>query len=173
MSLRPVRLPEGVGGALWLSSMPGRFEPWPQFLAEATRVNLTQVVCLTPRDELAELIADDAVATAPVAADDDPAVPAGPTAAAAPAVSDLRRRLGWVAVGVWVRPHLVAAQHAVVSLARPGPVRLGIGTSSGASPACPGTTSTASTVSSSATVTTAGPPSPTPTPPRGASRRRG
>jgi protein-tyrosine phosphatase len=55
MNLRPVQLPDGVAGTLWLSSMPGRFEPWTEFLAEAQRVNLTQVVCLTPRDELAEL----------------------------------------------------------------------------------------------------------------------
>ena len=36
-----------------------------------------------------------------------------------------------VAVDLWVRPHLLAAKHAVVSLARQGPVQLGIGSSNG------------------------------------------
>lgn len=36
-----------------------------------------------------------------------------------------------VAVDPWVRPHLLAAEHAVVTLARPGPVQLGIGSSNG------------------------------------------
>lgn len=55
MSLRPVALPEGIPGSLWLSSMPGRFEPWPQFLAQARQAGVQRVVCLTDRAELAEL----------------------------------------------------------------------------------------------------------------------
>lgn len=55
MSLRPVLLPTSVRGALWLSSMPGRFEPWPHFLAEAAQARLDLVACLTPRDEVASL----------------------------------------------------------------------------------------------------------------------
>ncbi len=42
-------------GALWLHSMPGRLEPWESFLAEARRAQLTLLVCLTPRHELASL----------------------------------------------------------------------------------------------------------------------
>lgn len=55
MSLRPVALPPGVPGRLWLSSMPGRFEPWPAFEAQAQRADLALVVCLTPRAEVSEL----------------------------------------------------------------------------------------------------------------------
>ena len=35
MGFRAVRLPEGVPGSLWLSSMPGRWEPWHEFEADA------------------------------------------------------------------------------------------------------------------------------------------
>jgi protein-tyrosine phosphatase len=55
MSFRPVALPQDVPGTLWLTAMPGRLEPWPTFVAEARRAKLTQLVCLTPREELAEL----------------------------------------------------------------------------------------------------------------------
>lgn len=55
MSLRPVTLPPAVPGTLWLGSMPGRFESWSEFEAQARRAGLTLVVCLTPRSELAEL----------------------------------------------------------------------------------------------------------------------
>lgn len=58
MALRPVRLPDPVPGTLWLDAMPGRFDPWTAFEAEAGRAGLTQVVCLTPRTELAELSPD-------------------------------------------------------------------------------------------------------------------
>jgi hypothetical protein len=55
MALRPVSLPKEVPGSLWLASMPGRFEPWSAFEAQAQRAHLDLVVCLTPRSELAEL----------------------------------------------------------------------------------------------------------------------
>ncbi len=55
MTFRRVSLPPEVPGSLWLASMPGRLESWPAFQAEAERVRLAQVVCLTPRDELAQL----------------------------------------------------------------------------------------------------------------------
>jgi protein-tyrosine phosphatase len=55
MALRPVALPPSVPGSLWLGSMPGRFEAWSAFEAEAQRSGLSLVVCLTPRSELAEL----------------------------------------------------------------------------------------------------------------------
>src|SRR5687767_4275852 len=58
MSLRPVRLPTGVPGQLWLGSMPGRFEAWPVFETNAQRARLGLVVCLTPRSELSELSPD-------------------------------------------------------------------------------------------------------------------
>lgn len=58
MPFRAVELPANVPGQLWLSSMPGRFEAWTEFESEAQRRALALVVCLTPRDELAELSPD-------------------------------------------------------------------------------------------------------------------
>jgi protein-tyrosine phosphatase len=55
MSLRRVELPTHVPGALWLGSMPGRFEAWQAFRQEAEGARLSVVVCLTPRPEVAEL----------------------------------------------------------------------------------------------------------------------
>lgn len=55
MSLRPVALPPDVPGRLWLAAMPGRFAPWPAFLAEAQKAQLAEVVCLTPHAEMREL----------------------------------------------------------------------------------------------------------------------
>lgn len=42
-------------GRLALASMPGRFEPWTEFMAEARRERVALVVCLAPLDEVAEL----------------------------------------------------------------------------------------------------------------------
>lgn len=53
MALRPVRLPAGVPGTLWLASMPGRWERWPDFEAEAARVGLAFTLCLTEPEEIA------------------------------------------------------------------------------------------------------------------------
>jgi protein-tyrosine phosphatase len=58
MALRRVRLPPEVPGQLWLGPMPGRFQAWPAFTAEAERSGLALVVCLTPKPELAELSPD-------------------------------------------------------------------------------------------------------------------
>lgn len=58
MSLRRLRLPAGIPGQVWLGPMPGRFEPWAAFEAQAQRNGLRLVVCLTPRPELAELSPD-------------------------------------------------------------------------------------------------------------------
>jgi protein-tyrosine phosphatase len=58
MPFRPLPLPEPVRGALWLHAMPGRLEAWQDFLADAQRVRLTLLVCLTPRHELASLSPD-------------------------------------------------------------------------------------------------------------------
>ncbi|HWI79413.1 MAG TPA: tyrosine-protein phosphatase [Ramlibacter sp.] len=55
MPFRPVELPPDIPGKLWLASMPGRFEAWSAFEAQAERAKLALVVCLTPRDEIAEL----------------------------------------------------------------------------------------------------------------------
>ncbi|MDB5861219.1 MAG: phosphatase [Ramlibacter sp.] len=58
MALRRVQLPPEVPGQLWLGSMPGRFEVWSTFEAQAERSQLRLVVCLTPRAEMAELSPD-------------------------------------------------------------------------------------------------------------------
>lgn len=65
MSLRPIALPAGVPGSLWLSSMPGRFESWAAFEAQARGADLALVVCLAAREEVCELSPqyDDAVRT--------------------------------------------------------------------------------------------------------------
>jgi protein-tyrosine phosphatase len=55
MPLRRVDLPPELTGQLWLGAMPGRFQPWPTFTAEAERHRLGIVVCLTPRPEIADL----------------------------------------------------------------------------------------------------------------------
>ncbi|MES2633504.1 MAG: tyrosine-protein phosphatase [Pseudomonadota bacterium] len=55
MALRSVVLPADVPGKLWLGAMPGRFQAWPAFHAEAQAHRLSLVVCLTPRHEMAEL----------------------------------------------------------------------------------------------------------------------
>ena len=52
MPLRPLPLPADVAGRVWLSSMPGRFEPWERFVADAREAGVTRVVCLTPLHEL-------------------------------------------------------------------------------------------------------------------------
>jgi protein-tyrosine phosphatase len=55
MSLRNLSLPPGFAGEVWLGSMPGRFESWSAFEREARAAEIGIVVCLAPRDELAEL----------------------------------------------------------------------------------------------------------------------
>ena len=62
MNLRPVSMPEGVAGSLWLSAMPGRFGSWREFERQAKASRLAMVVCLTPRDEIEELSPDYAAA---------------------------------------------------------------------------------------------------------------
>jgi len=55
MSFRAVELAGPGLGALWLASMPGRFEPWPEFQTEARRKAIAQVLCLTPLHEVQRL----------------------------------------------------------------------------------------------------------------------
>jgi hypothetical protein len=53
--MRGVALPPGVPGRLWLSAMPGRFEPFKQFLIESRQRQVSLVLCLAPLEELATL----------------------------------------------------------------------------------------------------------------------
>ena len=55
MSLRAVHLPKDIPGTLWLSSMPGRFEPWDEFQQQAQRAGLALTLCLTEPEEIAQV----------------------------------------------------------------------------------------------------------------------
>jgi protein-tyrosine phosphatase len=55
MSFRTVELPPAVPGKLLLSPMPGHVGGWNAFEARARNAGLGLVVCLTPREEMAEL----------------------------------------------------------------------------------------------------------------------
>lgn len=55
MTLRALPVSDLAPGALWLGSMPGRFERWTDFLADARKRELALVVCLTPPEEVASL----------------------------------------------------------------------------------------------------------------------
>jgi protein-tyrosine phosphatase len=55
MTMRPISIADRCPGTLWLASMPGRFEPWSVFMAEARQHRLQVVACLAPPDEVASL----------------------------------------------------------------------------------------------------------------------
>jgi protein-tyrosine phosphatase len=55
MTMRPVPIDDRCPGKLWLASMPGRFERWSEFMAEARRNRLSLVACLAPPEEVASL----------------------------------------------------------------------------------------------------------------------
>ena len=55
MTLRQVSIDDVCPGELWLGSMPGRFERWAEFVAEAKRRKLCLMVCLAPPEEIASL----------------------------------------------------------------------------------------------------------------------
>ena len=55
MSFRRLATPANVAGRIWLAAMPGRLQPWDEFLALARRHGITRVVCLTPRHEVVSL----------------------------------------------------------------------------------------------------------------------
>ena len=55
MTLRQVSIEDVSPGELWLGSMPGRFERWAEFVAEAKRRRLCLVVSLAPPEEIASL----------------------------------------------------------------------------------------------------------------------
>ena len=61
MPLRPLELPPPAaaqGGRVWLGAMPGRLEPWSEFLAEAHDKGLHEVLCLNPMFEVERLSPD-------------------------------------------------------------------------------------------------------------------
>jgi hypothetical protein len=51
--LRRLTLPEDVPGAMYLHSMPGRYEPLQRVWADVARLCITQIVCLAPFHEVA------------------------------------------------------------------------------------------------------------------------
>jgi protein tyrosine/serine phosphatase len=52
LGFRALELPAGVAGALYLSSMPGRYRPFDRDLREADELGVATVLCLNPRDEI-------------------------------------------------------------------------------------------------------------------------
>jgi len=52
--LRLLQLPDNFPGKLWLSSMPGRFEPMEEFLGWCRGVSVDEIVCLVGSEEIAE-----------------------------------------------------------------------------------------------------------------------
>lgn len=62
--MRKVTLPSDIQGTLLLHSMPGRDEPWPDFINQAQQEGVDEIVCLTPFSEIAEKSPDYAAAIA-------------------------------------------------------------------------------------------------------------
>ena len=50
--MRRVELPENLEGHLFLHSMPGRYEPFEEFLDDIVLKNITCVVCLSSPEEI-------------------------------------------------------------------------------------------------------------------------
>ena len=58
ISFRPLPLPAEVKGRAFLHGMPGRYETWLDFEREIERSTISDVVCLTPDFEIADLSPD-------------------------------------------------------------------------------------------------------------------
>ena len=52
--LRPLRLPPGIAGTLWLGPMPGRLRSFEEDLADLNGRSVSRIVCLTPLAEIEE-----------------------------------------------------------------------------------------------------------------------
>ncbi|MGE6784202.1 protein-tyrosine phosphatase family protein [Ensifer adhaerens] len=52
--LRPLRLPSGIAGTLWLGPMPGRLRPFGDDMDDLRAQKITRIVCLTPLAEIEE-----------------------------------------------------------------------------------------------------------------------
>ena len=52
--LRPLRLPSGIAGTLWLGPMPGRLRPFGDDMDDLRAQQITRVVSLTPLAEIEE-----------------------------------------------------------------------------------------------------------------------
>ena len=61
---RHVVLPPDIDGALYLHSMPGRYEPLSASLAEIADKNVAAIICLTPLEEIEEKSPEYAAAIA-------------------------------------------------------------------------------------------------------------
>ena len=55
MTLRSLPISDIAAGTLWLGPMPGRFDGWGEFMAEARERQINLVVCLTPIEEVESL----------------------------------------------------------------------------------------------------------------------
>lgn len=54
LRFRHVELPEEIPGALYLHSLPGRYEPLEAVWEEIRRCGISAIVCLIPDEEIAE-----------------------------------------------------------------------------------------------------------------------
>jgi len=54
LRFRRVQLPEEIPGALYLHSLPGRFEPLDAAWDEVRRLGVSAIVCLIPDEEIAD-----------------------------------------------------------------------------------------------------------------------
>ncbi len=52
--LRPLQLPDGLSGGIWLTSMPGRFEPLAEFLNKCEENAIEEIICLVRDEEIEE-----------------------------------------------------------------------------------------------------------------------
>ncbi|MBZ7926488.1 hypothetical protein LAC79_32460 [Ensifer adhaerens] len=52
--LRPLRLPSGIAGSLWLGPMPGRLRPFADDMDDLLAHKITRIVSLTPHVEIEE-----------------------------------------------------------------------------------------------------------------------
>lgn len=60
--LRPLQLPNGISGRIWLTAMPGRFEPLKKFLNQCREKAVEDMVCLVSDEEIEEKSPDYAAA---------------------------------------------------------------------------------------------------------------
>ncbi|WP_439603926.1 protein-tyrosine phosphatase family protein [Shinella sp.] len=60
--LRPVRLPQGIAGELWLGPMPGRRRPFDDDMDDLRARKITRIVSLTPLAEIEEKAPSYAIA---------------------------------------------------------------------------------------------------------------
>lgn len=62
IQFREVQLPAGTAGRMFLHSMPGRYEPLPEFASSLEAKGISRVICLVPPEEILQKSPDYAKA---------------------------------------------------------------------------------------------------------------